>query len=313
VPLRIGVSSCLLGERVRFDGGHTRDRFVTDELGRWVQYVPVCPEMESGMGAPRPTMRLVEDSSGTRLVAPSTGRDLTAQLTDFSASRVGTLGELDGYVLKSKSPSCGMERIRVYGRDGDFRHKSGVGFFAAELKRRWPLLPLEEEGRLNDSRLRENFIERIFLSNRWRVYLLSEPSRGRLVQFHTAHKLLVRAHNEAAYRRLGRLVAAFGTRPEAEIHGEYALELQRALGTRSTPKKHANVLQHALGYLKRALDPKEKREILTAIDDFRRGLLPLVVPVTLLRFAIVTHGVDYLRSQLYFDPHPKELMLRNHV
>jgi uncharacterized protein YbgA (DUF1722 family)/uncharacterized protein YbbK (DUF523 family) len=314
LPLRLGVSTCLLGENVRFDGGHARDRFVSDTLGQWFEYVPVCPEMEIGMGTPRPTVRLVDEDRGTRLVAPSTGEDFTERMLAFAEDKVAELSRLglDGYILKKSSPSCGMERIRVY-QDGMPARRNEAGLFAGRLMERWPTLPVEEEGRLNDPMLRENFIERVFGRNRWRGLVRRGLSRRRLVQFHTAHKLLLRAHNEAAYQRLGKLVGSAGTIPDRELFAAYEDEFQAALRTHATNKKHANVLYHALGYLKKALEPIEKRDILTAIEDYRQGLLPLVVPLTLLRYCIRRHSVEYLAGQLYFDPHPKELMLRNHA
>ena len=312
-PISLGVSSCLLGERVRYDGAHARNRFVADVLGQWFEWVPVCPEAEVGMGIPRPTIRLVDDGDGERLVAPSTGEDFTDAMRSYARSRVEELAAIDGYVLKKKSPSCGLERLRVYGSDGHFRRKNGVGMFTQALQTRWPLLPIEEEGRLNDPILRENFIERVFCRNRWRTLVAKGLSRKALVAFHTAHKLLLRSHGEAGYRRLGQLVASFGDRPDEEVYGEYEAEFQKALRTKSTKKKHTNVMQHAMGHLKDALTPVEKQEILRAIDDFRVGLLPVVVPLTLLRFSVVKHGIEYLQGQLYFEPHPKELMLRNHV
>jgi len=313
-PPRLGVSACLLGEAVRYDGGHARDRFVADTLGRWFEFAPVCPEVEVGMSTPRPTLRLVDEGAGVRLVAPSTGEDFTERMHAFADERVGRLQELalDGYVLKKNSPSCGMERIRAY-HQGMPSRRNETGLFAARLLERWPTLPVEEEGRLNDPGLRENFIERAFCRNRWRVLVARGASRRRLVEFHTAHKLLVRAHNEAAYRRLGQIVASAGTVSDRELFDAYELEFQLALRTRATRKKHVNVLQHALGYLKRGLDSAEKRRILTAVEDYRAGLLPLIVPLTLLRYEIERFGVDYLAGQLYFDPHPKELMLRNHA
>jgi uncharacterized protein YbgA (DUF1722 family)/uncharacterized protein YbbK (DUF523 family) len=312
-PIRLGASSCLLGEEVRYDGGHARNRFVCDVLGTWVEWVPVCPEFEAGMGIPRPTVRVVEDDRGERMVAPSTGKDYTDAVRKVSTERVATLSDIDGYVLKKKSPSCGLERIRVYGTDGQFRRNNGVGFFALELLTRGPLRPVEVVGRLNDSPLRENSIERVFCHNRWRGLVDRGITRKGLVDFHTAHKLIVRSHNEMGYRRLGRIVASLGPRADEEVFAEYEAEFQLALQTKATKKKHTNVLQHALGYLKQLLDANEKQEILTAIEDFRRGLLPVIVPLTLLRFAINSKGVEYLQGQLYFDPHPKELMLRNHV
>ncbi len=313
-PLRLGVSTCLLGENVRFDSGHARDGFVVDTLGQWFEYVPVCPEVEIGMGTPRPSIRLVDEGQGMRLVAPSTGEDFTERMTGFAEEKVTELMELDldGYILKKSSPSCGLERIRVY-TSGMPARRNASGVFAAKLMERWPALPVEEEGRLNDHGLRENFIERVFGRNRWRGLVAGGLTRRRLIEFHTAHKLLLRAHNETAYRRLGKLVGSVGTIEDGELFRAYEIEFQAALSTKPTNKKHVNVLQHAMGYLKTLLDPVEKREILAAVEEYRQGLLPLVVPLTLLRYNIRRHGVEYLAGQLYFDPHPRELMLRNHA
>jgi uncharacterized protein YbgA (DUF1722 family)/uncharacterized protein YbbK (DUF523 family) len=315
VPIRIGVSGCLLGEEVRFDGGHKRDRFVTDVLSEWVEHVSVCPEVELGMGIPRPSIRLVDDEQGgVRLEAPKTGADFTAPMRSFAARRVAELRalDLDGFVLKKGSPSCGIERITVYRTNGHSLHRQGTGLFAEALSEAWPHLPLEEDGRLNDPLLRENFIERVFCRNRWRTLVRRGLSRGRLVEFHTAHKMLLRSHDEAGYQRLGQLVGRAGATSDAELYAAYEEELARTMRTPATVKRHVNVLQHALGYLKELLDASEKREVLAAIEDYRQHLVPLVVPLTLLRYGIRTHDVEYLAGQLYFDPHPKELMLRNH-
>ena len=315
-PLRLGVSACLLGQKVRFDGGHARNRFVDDVLGTWIEWVPVCPEVEMGMSIPRPTIRLVEDEKGLRLVAPKTGEDFTAGMAEYAKRRVDELDAegLDGYVLKKSSPSCGMERLRVYDAEsGGVRRRNGVGMFAARLLEACPHLPVEEEGRLNDAELRENFIERIFVRNRWRNFTAQGLDRGRLVEFHTAHKLLLWSHNEAGMRRMGRLLGDAGKGKDAALFVAYEEELHTTMRSRTTRKHHVNVLQHAAGYLKNVLDPRDKREIQSALEDFRQGWLPLIVPVTLLRFNIRKYDVDYLLGQLYFDPHPKELLLRNHV
>ncbi len=314
-PIRLGVSACLMGESVRYDGSHQRNRFLADELGRWVEFVRVCPEVEVGLGIPRPTLRLFSrDGVDVRLVMPKEGRDLTDEMNRYAAGRVRELAKesLDGFVLKKGSPSCGMSRIKIYGEKGS-RGNHGVGLFAAALMERMPNLPVEEEGRLNDQGLRESFIERVFARHRWRLFRASRPRGRDLVEFHTAHKLLIRAHNEAAYRRMGRLVAQAGGRPTTAQLDEYEQELFTAMATRATRKRHTNVLQHALGYLKELLDSGEKRELLEAVEDYRKGLLPLVVPVSLIRFQVRAHDVEYLQGQLYFDPHPKELMLRNHA
>jgi len=311
-PLRVGISSCLLGEAVRYDRGHCRDAWLVDVLGPYVEWTAVCPELELGLGVPRPTIRLVDEGAGTRLVVPSTGDDLTERMDAFAGRRLDELDvpRLDGYVLKKSSPSCGLERIAVW-RGGQRLHKKGAGRFAAALVARHPELPVEEEGRLSDPGLRENFVERLFGRNRWRRLVARGLDRGRLVAFHTAHKLLLLAHDERGYRELGRLVGSAGALTDGELFARYERLFQQTLRHRATPRKHANVLQHALGHLKERLDPGEKREVLSAIDDLRAGLLPLVVPLYLLRFLARKHDVAYLLGQLYFDPHPRELLLRN--
>jgi uncharacterized protein YbgA (DUF1722 family)/uncharacterized protein YbbK (DUF523 family) len=313
-PIRVGVSSCLLGAKVRYDGGHKRDRYLTDVIGDWVQWVPVCPEVEVGMPTPRPTIRLEGSEEVVRLVEPKSREDWTERMEQWSDGRIDGLMEaqLDGYVLKRASPSCGMERVKVWSGAG-MPAKSGVGVFARVLMDRWPNLPVEEEGRLNDPVLRENFIVRIFCRHRWRRLLRDGGRRADLVAYHTAHKMLLQSHTEAGYRRLGRLVASLGTRPDEEVLREYEDELFSTLRNRATIKRHTNVLQHAAGYLKRVLDPASKAELRALIEDYRQGFVPLVVPITLLRHHVHRHGIDYMAGQLYLEPHPKELMLRNRV
>lgn len=313
-PIRVGVSSCLLGRNVRFDGGHKRDRYLTDVIGDWVEWVSVCPEVEIGLGTPRPTIRLEGTVENPHLVEPKSGDDLTDRMREYSARRIDVLGSdnLDGYILKRASPSCGMERVRVWNNKG-MPDKRGVGVFAAALLERCPNLPVEEEGRLNDPVLRENFVERLFCRHRWRSVVRLGLNRARLIAFHTAHKLLLRAHNEAGYRRLGVLVGSFGQRSDSEIFADYEAEFFAVLKRRATPKRHTNVLQHAVGYLKKAVDSTDRRELVEVIEDYRLGLVPLIVPVTLLRHHVHRHHIDYLIGQIYLEPHPKELMLRNRV
>ena len=313
-PIRVGISTCLLGQKVRYDGGHKRDAYLTEVLGSWVTWVPVCPEVGIGLGIPRPTIRLEGTPGSSRLRDPKSGLDLTESMTDYAERRVAELAaeDLDGYVLKKDSPTCGMERVRVWGDAGQ-PDRRGVGVYARVLMDRLPLLPVEEEGRLNDPVLRENFIQRLFSRHRWRSVVRRGLTRGRLVEFHTAHKLVLRAHNETAYRRLGRLVASAGSRPDAELFAAYAEEFHTALRSRATTKRHANVLYHAAGYLKRVLDTDGRRELTGVIEDYRNGLVPLVVPITLLRHHAHRQRIDYLLGQLYLEPHPKELMLRNRV
>lgn len=313
-PIRIGISSCLLGQKVRFDGGHKRDRYLVDVLGHWLTWVPVCPELEINLGIPRPTIRLEKGDADPRLIEPSTGRDLTDTMQAYAEAKVKKLQELelDGCVFKKGSPSCGMERVRVYGRCG-MPMRNGVGAFARVLMTQWPNLPVEEEGRLNDPLLRERFIAHIFCHHRWRSLMRNDPSRGALVAFHTAHKLQIRAHNEAAYRRLGKIVGSAGTIPDDQLLQSYEDELHLAMSMRASTKRHTNVLYHAIGYLKNALEPVEKQELVQLIEDYRKGLVPLIVPMTLIRHHVMKHEIPYLKGQLYLEPHPKELMLRNRV
>jgi len=313
-PMRLGISSCLLGQQVRYDGGHKRDRYLTEVLGQWMTWVPVCPEVEIGLSIPRPTIRLERGDPLPRLVEPRSGEDLTARMEAYADAKVAELRQLEinGYILKEGSPSCGMERVRVYGNGGESRRNSS-GVFARVLLERLPSLPVEEEERLNDPLLRERFIEHVFCHHRWRSLTRGGRTRQRLVAFHTAHKLILRSHNEAAYRRLGLIVAAAGAVPDDELFAQYEHELSVAMKTRASAKRHANVLYHALGYLKKVLDGSEKQELVRLIEDYRTGLVPLIVPVSLLRHHVRKHRVDYLVGQLYLEPHPKELMLRNRV
>ena len=313
-PIRIGISSCLLGEPVRFDGGHKRDPFLTETFGAFVEWVPVCPEVECGFGTPRESMRLVRVENDVRLLTVRTAVDLTERMAAYARRRVAALDaeELCGYVLKKDSPSCGMDRVKIYGTRG-VPEKSGRGIFAAALIERFPSLRVEEEGRLSDPRLRENFIERVFEYWRLRRLFSGRWNLGTLVDFHTAHKLILMAHSPEAYRKLGRLVAQARGIGRADLERRYTGMFMSALTVIATPRRHTNVLQHMAGYFKKRLDASSKAELATAIDDYRRGLVPLVVPMTLLRHHVKVHSVAYLAGQLYLAPHPKELMLRNHV
>ena len=313
-PIRLGVSSCLLGQEVRFDGGHKRDRFLTDLMGQFVEWVPVCPEVEVGLEIPRPALRLMSDAERVRMVEIKSGRDHTKAMEKFSARRVRALRDLNlcGYVLKKDSPSCGMTRVRVYGEKG-MATRSGQGLYAAALTKAYPNLPVEEEGRLNDSRLRENFIERVFAYRRLGQLFRGRWTRRQVVEFHTAHKLQVMAHSTVAYRELGQLVAGLKAMPRAAFREQYENGFMQALSQLATRGRNANVLQHAAGYLKRDLDSASRTELAELIHDYRNGLVPLVVPISLLGHHVRRHEIDYLIGQVFLEPHPKELMLRNHV
>jgi uncharacterized protein YbgA (DUF1722 family)/uncharacterized protein YbbK (DUF523 family) len=312
IPL--GVSTCLLGENVRYDGQHKHDPYLTGTLGRWFEWVPVCPEVEVGLGIPREAMRLVGDPDQPRLVTRTTGIDHTDRMLAWARRRVRELEDRDlhGFIFKSKSPSSGMERVKVYGPSGMARNV-GVGIWARAFREHFPLLPTEEEGRLHDVPIRDNFITRVFALARWRALLAGGRTRGRLVAFHAHHKLLLMAHSPEALRDLGRLVAAAKDLPGPELFRRYQERFVRALETRATRRKHTNVLHHMTGWFKRVLAADEKRELLEVIDAYHREQLPLVVPLTLVRHHIRKHDEPYLREQVYLEPHPVELQLRNHV
>jgi uncharacterized protein YbgA (DUF1722 family)/uncharacterized protein YbbK (DUF523 family) len=312
--VRIGISSCLLGQEVRFDGGHKRDRFLTDTFGQFVEWVPVCPEVEAGFGTPREAMRLVDDGGRLRLLTVKTRRDLTEPMQRSARRRVEQLvsERLCGYVLKKDSPSCGMERVKVFDAH-NVPTRSGVGLFAAALRARHPFLPIEEEGRLVDPRLRDNFVERVFAYQRLRALFAARWTLGGLVAFHTAHKLSLMAHSVSAYRSLGRLVAEAKSLGRADLESRYTEGFMTALAAIATTRRHVNVLQHMAGYFKKPLDAASRAELAATIEDYRAGLVPLVVPITLIRHHVRQHAVSYLADQVYLAPHPKELMLRNHV
>jgi uncharacterized protein YbgA (DUF1722 family)/uncharacterized protein YbbK (DUF523 family) len=312
--VRIGVSACLLGDEVRFDGGHKRDRFLTDTLGAFVEWVRVCPEVEMGLGTPRETLRLVKADGGLRVITTRTAIDHTDRMNGWAQQRTAELAgeDLCGYVLKKDSPSCGMERVKVYS-PGEMPERSGRGLFATILMARFPNLPVEEEGRLSDARIRENFIERVFAYRRLKDLFADAWSVGRLVRFHTAHKMSLLAHSTTAYQQLGRLVAAGAATPKRELRDAYESLFMSTMGRIATTARHTNVLMHMAGHLKKLVDADGRRELVESIDEYRRGLVPLVVPLTLIRHYVRRHGVTYLAGQTYLEPHPRELMLRNHV
>jgi uncharacterized protein YbgA (DUF1722 family)/uncharacterized protein YbbK (DUF523 family) len=309
----IGISSCLLGNEVRFDGGHKHDRYITGTLGQYFDFVPVCPEVECGLPIPREAMRLVGEPETPRLVTVRSGVDHTERMEIWARQRLAELARenLCGFIFKSKSPSSGMERVKVYDQN-KVPHPVGVGLFARRFMAAFPLLPVEEEGRLHDMALRENFIESVFVYQRWREAQEGGDSQS-LVAFHTEHKMLLRAHSEKHYRELGRIVAAAGTLPTEELFAIYQSGLLAAMQLRPTVKKHANVLTHMLGYFKKVLSSDEKKELLEIIDRFRLNQLPLVVPVTLINHYVRKYQEPYLARQYYLNPHPTELKLRNHA
>lgn len=311
-PPKIGVSACLLGHQVRYDGGHKRNLFLIDKLAKHVEYVPICPETAIGLGIPRPPIRLVGEPNDPRVVGVADpALDVTEPLRDYAESQILTFGHLSGFVLKKDSPSCGMERVKVYDENGTRAVRKGTGAFAQILMQRLPLLPVEEEGRLNDAVLRENFINRVYVYQRWQRLLQEGISPGSLIEFHTAHKYMVMAHSQAAYRRLGKLLSDLSGNRLAMIAEKYAQELMASLHRRVNRKRHVNVLQHIMGYLKSRIGRDDKAELTASIEAYRRGETPLVVPVTLMRHYFRNHHDDYMAKQYYLSPYPESLGLRN--
>lgn len=311
-PIRLGVSACLLGEAVRFNGGHCRNRFLLDEASRFAELVPVCPEVGVGLGTPRESLRLVRRNGLVRLEAPRSGTDHTDAMTRWSRERVEGLRRagLSGFVLKKDSPSCGMERVKAYD-ENQVPSRSETGLFAAELMRAMPLLPVEEEGRLNDPGLRENFFERVFAHARLRGFFSGDWDVAGLVRFHTAEKLLLLSHDPARQERLGRLVAEAKRLDRDEVAAEYQRLFMEALSRRASVRRQCHTLQRVIRYFRNRLDATAIAEVETLVDDFRRGLTPLATPLALIRHYVRRFGVDYVATQTYLDPHPKELRLRS--
>ncbi|MBN1348023.1 DUF523 and DUF1722 domain-containing protein [candidate division KSB1 bacterium] len=310
----LGISTCLLGKNVRYDGGHKLDRYLTNIVGQFVDWVPVCPEVECGMSTPREALRLVGDPENPRLVTSRTGVDKTEQMLTWAKIRLELLEKenLCGYIFKSKSPSSGMQSIKVYDKN-NVPSKKGIGIFARAFMDRFPLMPVEDEGRLNDAKLRENFIERIFVYKRWQNFVQNDGSRKGLVDFHTDHKYLIMSHSPKHLSALGKLVAQVKTIEPKELHHQYLSILMTALKLSATTKKNVNVLQHIMGYFKKQLSSDEKQELLEVIGNYHSGLIPLIVPITLLNHFVRKYDEPYLKRQYYLNPHPVELMLRNHV
>jgi uncharacterized protein YbgA (DUF1722 family)/uncharacterized protein YbbK (DUF523 family) len=312
--IKIGVSRCLLGEKVRFDGGHKHNRYITQTLGQFFDFVPVCPESECGLGIPREAMRLVGDVDAPRLVTNKTGIDHTDKMLSWAEGRLNDLEKenLCGFIFKKDSPSSGLHRVKVYNEKGQPR-KTGRGLFAGAFTDRFPRIPVEEEGRLHDPVLRENFIEQVFALKRWREALEKKRSMGTLVEFHTHEKLLLLAHSPKHYREMGKLVAGGKSLNMTDLYDRYEGQLIEALGLKATVSKHTNVLTHIMGYFKKQLSSDEKQEVLELIRNYRGGLLPLIVPITLLNHFVRKYNQPYLSVQTYLNPHPLDLQLRNHV
>lgn len=307
----IGISSCLLGEEVRYDGGHKRNIYITGTLSQYFEFKPICPEMAIGLGVPRPTIRLVDKGTGIRLVGvKDESLDVTDKLQNFSKDAIARLPSISGYILKKDSPSCGMERVRVYNAN-EMPEKRGRGIFADTLINSMPNLPIEEEGRLMDPVLRENFLERVFIYYRWQQLIKNGLTSNKLIEFHTRHKFNLLAHDETVYRKLGRMVAELDKENLQAIANNYIDLLMEGLKKPATRKRHTNVLMHIMGFFKNELAGDDKQEMLDLLDAYRSGRLPLIVPITMMKHHLRRFPHPYMEQQYYLSPYPEELMLRN--
>ncbi|WP_341938794.1 YbgA family protein [Marinimicrobium sp. C2-29] len=308
----VGISECLLGEPVRFDGGHKRNRFLTDVMSRYFDYRPVCPEVAIGLGIPRKPIRLVATDKGTRVrgvADPSL--DVTEALAAEADKAVAAMPDICGYVLMQNSPSCGAFRMKRYGENDHPLDSEGQGAYAQRLMELHPLLPVEEAGRLTDPGLRDNFITRVFAYWDWNQSVAFEPTPARLVDFYSRYKYQVMAHHVPSYKSLGRLVAQAGSRDIHELRDEFLREFMAALGHRATRKGNTNAIMHLRGYLRGLLDADEQDELSRVIESYRLKEVPLVVPLTLLKHYLLKVDNPYLQKQTFWSPHPEKLGLRN--
>lgn len=308
----IGISSCLLGEEVRYDGGHKHNPYITETLGEYFGFIPFCPEVDIGLGVPREPIHLIKVDGETRCVGTrSEGLDVTERLIRSADEQQAWQQGICGYILKNSSPSCGMERVRQYCNGSVER--TGVGVYAHRMMRNFPNLPVEEEGRLGDPVLRENFIQRVFIYHRWVRLVAAGLDWGALTGFHARHKLILMSHDQDMARGLGRDLSESASKDMPGYADEYITRMMAILRIRATRGNHVNVLQHIQGYLKKHLDREDKRELSESIEQYRLGYLPLIVPITLLRHHFLKYPDAYIDQSYYMHPHPRELMLLNSV
>jgi uncharacterized protein YbgA (DUF1722 family)/uncharacterized protein YbbK (DUF523 family) len=312
--IRIGISSCLLGENVRYDGGHKWDRYITDTLGQYFEWVPVCPEVEYGLPVPREAMRLVGSPERPCLVTVRTGIDHTEGMLEWVKHKLKVLDHLDlyGFIFRSRSPSSGIGGVTVYTSSG-MPGRKGAGLFGGAFARHFPLIPVIDDGRLHDPKLRENFIERVFVYKRWKEMLENGYAIRDLIKFHTGHKLLILCHSPKHLTALGKLVADAKRYKTQELFLQYIMLLTDGLKLLATVKKNTNVLLHIAGYFKQNLPSDDKQELLEIIGNYHKGYVPLIVPIVLVNHYVRKFDEPYLKEQIYLNPHPIELMLRNHV
>jgi uncharacterized protein YbgA (DUF1722 family)/uncharacterized protein YbbK (DUF523 family) len=311
--IKIGISSCLLGEKVRYDAGHKLDRYITDTLGQYFEWVPVCPEVEYGLPVPREPMRLVGDPNSPRLITIRTGIDHTEGMLKWAEKKLKELEkeELCGFIFKSRSPSSGIGGVKVYTPSG-MPSQRGIGLFGRAFMNKFPVIPVIDDGRLHDPALRENFIERVFVYKRWQEFIENGGHIRALVAFHTEHKLLILSHSPKHFSLLGQLVANAKQYKSEDLNTAYITLLTEGLRLIATVKKNTNVLQHIVGYFKNQLSSDDKKELLEVIESYHKGYIPLIVPIVLVKHYIRKFDEPYLQRQYYLNPHPLELMLRNH-
>lgn len=307
----VGISSCLLGDNVRYDGGHKHQRYCTDVLARYFDFHTFCPEVAIGMGVPRQPIRLVGELLSPRAVGSRDAElDVTEQLLDYGDQMVLRVAQFSGYIWMKDSPSCGMFNTKVY-QQPNVPPAKRAGLVADRVRRRLPQIPMEEGGRLNDPALRENFVVRVLVYHEWRQFLALAPSAAGLVAFHSRHKYWVMSYSQALYRELGRLVAGAGSKAIAELAERYIAALMA--GTEKPPARsgHVNVLYHIAGYLKEALPGGIRRDLVQAIEEYRKGQVPLAIPIKMISHYVDNYAGDYIKAQSYLHPHPFELGLRN--
>ncbi len=312
--IKVGISACLLGQPVRFNGSHKNSSFCSEVLSEWFEFVAICPEVEIGLGIPREPIRLVNEKGQIRVKnVTDQSKDYTDQLHEFADTKATELTELCGYIFMQKSPSCGVFRVKVYSPNGIPEYNPAMGAYAAQLKKHHPLMPMEEAGRINDIRLRENFIIRVFANHDWREHVLKEPLAKNLVAFHTRYKFLLQAHSEADYRQLGQLVAEAGVKPMVDLLADYFALFTACLTQVAKINNHVNVLLHMLGFLKTILPSPVKASILKLIERYKEQKVHLIVPITMLKHYVEIHQIEYLMNQKYLSPYPYELGLRNNL
>lgn len=310
----IGISACLLGQKVRYDGGHKRSKYCLNVLSDCFDFKPFCPEVSIGLSTPREPIRLVGSSESPRVLGTKDqSLDVTEPLKQYADRVSSQNSELCGYILMQGSPSCGMERVKVYHENG-MPNVAGSGAYASQIMKNNPAMPVEEEGRLNDPILRENFITRVFVYHSWQQEVIKSPSLHKVLQFHSRHKYQLMAHSYDGYKKLGKYLATVASQEDLDcVLSQYILELMAFLKCRASRKTHTNVLMHIMGYLKKDIDAETKQDLLESIEQYRTNEVNLVVPLALLKHYLKRFGTEYIQSQAYLDPYPHELGLRNYI